>query len=342
MQVRISIVRESKPPPAPASGRSRGWRRPAGLAVVMAVIATALVASAGAAPTTDTTAVAFVPVSAKKVMSANSIPAGATESAIVIGGTTTVPSNATTVRLVVTVKGAAAGTITLFPAGNEAGGAGHTVSWAAGATTTETEAENVGLSNKVSVKNSSTKAAVVTLTITGYSTQVTAGDINGSGGTNGQVLTNNGAEGATWRSLDASNISGLQKNDGFGFGYGASVFFNATTVVATLAVPAGNYLVQFSGEFENRASTVNTATCTLVSPAGNTLTRTRETAAGIYQSGSAALVGLGKTTGGSFKVWCASLQGQPGVLYDASLVAVQLDNISGVFTPANQSSRSRD
>jgi len=343
LQVRISVVRESKAATpsngAPPRKRPR-WRQLAALSTVLAAVAVALVAGAGAAPTTDTRAVDFVPITPKQVWGNNSINSGAAESVVVIGGTTTVPTNATTVQLEVTAKGTAAGSVELFPAGNRFGAAtNHTVSWTAGSSTKTITAENVGTQNKVTVLNHSTKAAAVTVRILGYSTQVTAGDINGSGGSAGQVLTNNGNGGATWKRLSASDVTGLPKNDGFGASAGSTTF-NAVTTVATLAVPAGNYLLQFTGEFENHASGVNTASCDLISPAGSLVARTRATATAMFHSGTVALVGLGRTTtGGSFRVQCRSMNSLAGAVFDARLVAVQLDNISGNFSPARQRSR---
>lgn len=334
LHIRVSVVREtSSPGPSdPPSGRAPRWRRTAALGSVLAAVAVALVASAGAAPTTDTTAVAFVPVPAKQLWGANSISPGKAESVTVIGGTTTVPSNATTVRLEVTVKGTAAGTLRFYPAGNEAGGAGHTLAWAAGGTATGTTAENVGLQNKVTVFNDSTKAASVTVKVTGYSTQVTAGDINGSGGSAGQVLTNNGAGGATWASQPENAYRST--------GPSTQVSGNFATI-ATLSLPKGAYVVMFASEFENHAAGVSTAQCQLLSPAGSLMARTRQTAAGQFQSGSVALTGLVNTNGGTVTAQCRSLQNLVGFMFDSSLVAVQVGNPQGTFNVASDSSRRR-
>ncbi len=306
------------------------WRRVTALGAVLGAVAVGLVASAGAAPTTDTTAVAFVSVPAKKVMSANSIAPGATESVIVIGGTTTVPSNATTVRLDVTVKGTAAGTITLFPTGNEAGGAGHTVSWVAGATVTETEAENVGMSNKVSVKNSSTKAAVVTLTITGYSTQVTAGDINGSGGSNGEVLTNNGSGGVEWRTPQPAYATSRS--------VGIPIPFDGANV-AQLSLPAGSYLVSATGTvFSNHSTALSSIYCFLVSastdawvgqPGYVTSTNWND-----YQALS--VQGLFTTGGDSVKLRCHRYGGTNGWLFNPTITAVRVGSVTGDVTTARE------
>lgn len=344
LHVRISIVRETKSPPSPDEGRLTSpprWRRLVALGSIMALAGVALVASAGAAPTTDTTAVAFVDIPAKQIWGNNSINPNKGESVTVIGGTTTVPTNATTVRLLVTVKGAAAGTLKFYPAGNEAGGAGHTLSWAAGGTNTGTTAENVGMSNKLTVFNTSTKPAVVTIKITGYSTQVTAGGINGSGGSAGQVLTNNGVGGATWEGITADDVTGLPNNAYRGAGGGVG-FTGSFVTVVQVTVPAGNYAVHFTGEFENATGSPNTARCQLMSPGNQLMALTRGTAMANFQSESIALVGLGRTTtGGNYRVECRSGQNLFGSMFDGSLVAVQVGTANGLVNTARPVARGR-
>ncbi|HWJ83512.1 MAG TPA: hypothetical protein VNS55_14835 [Nocardioides sp.] len=192
--------------------RRRRGRRPARVAAFVAALAVVVggVAWAGPSPraaTTDTTAVDFVPLPAHAVYS-GTIGPGATVSVVVIGGATTVPTNARAVQMTVTAKGAADGTLTFSPAGNAAGGGGQQLPFTAGVLATSTVAENIGLRNQVSVTNSSAKGTAVTVKLVGYSEQVTAGDINGSGGDAGQVLTNDGNGGTTWSPVPATGISG--------------------------------------------------------------------------------------------------------------------------------------
>lgn len=221
---------------------------------VGAAVGGVLVATlAGANPaTTDTTDVAFVAIPAKQVMGNNSIPAGKVESAVVIGGASTVPSNATTVRLLVTARGTKAGTIKLYPAGNPAGTSGDTLSWPAGGTSTATMAENVGMSNKVSVENQSLAAAIVTVKITGYSTEVTAGGINGSGGTAGQALVNNGRGGVVWGEPGRAFSSYQAASQAITF---------SGAIMRTVTVPAGSYVLSFNGTVVGSSGTPDFAHC---------------------------------------------------------------------------------
>lgn len=327
LHIRISLVREAQPaaPRAPESHRP-SWRRRVAMASVTAMSAIALVSVAGAAPTTDTTAVDFVAIPAKTVMGSNSIPAGKTESAVVIDGSTTVPSNATTVQIQATVKGTANGTISFFPAGNEAGGAGHTLSWNAGQTVTGITAENVGMSNKVSVKNLSAKAAVVTLKLIGYSTQVTAGGINGSGGSPGQVLTNTGA-GATWQT--PSTAHGLN-NAAY-----VALAPSSLTQVAALTVPAGSYAVSYAGDFYNQNSSDQLVFCKMNSPSGSQMTANYGSAStGLDES--LAMQGLLKTSGGTIRVLCQPSAVNAFIGYN-TLQAVQVGAVAGNFTTGSTS-----
>ena len=203
-------------PPATAR-RRRSWRRPMAL-VGVAVLAVGMLAGvAGASGTT--TNVTFVPLSPAKVILSNvNIGANKTSSAVVIGGTTTVPSNATTVQLTVTAKGASIGTLNFYPTLNPSGGSGQTLAYpGSNVAASTTIQENVGQASSLTFANSGIGTATVTAKITGYSTQVTAGDINGVGGTNGQVLTNDGAGGAAWTTPpvpSATNFSTSGGTDG--------------------------------------------------------------------------------------------------------------------------------
>jgi hypothetical protein len=164
-----------------------------------------VVGVAGAAPTTSTTDVTFVSLTAPHQVLSGTIAANKTLSEVVIGGSTTVPADATTVKLTVTAKGAAGGVLNFYPAGNLAGASGQTLSYPSGSTVAATTIEeNVGQSGELTFANAGTGSATVVAKLIGYSTQVTAGDLNGVGGSNGQVLTNDGAGGASWQSLPAA------------------------------------------------------------------------------------------------------------------------------------------
>jgi hypothetical protein len=152
--------------------------------------------------------VTFIPLSVPhKILSNVSIATAATNSTVVNGGSTTVPTDATSVQLRVAVKSAAAGSLSVFPRDHPGSMSADTISFAAGnVLTTRVTRQSPGLSSEVSFKNNGPAGAVVTVTITGYSTQTTASNISGSGGTAGDVLTNTGA-GASWQ---AAGINGYK------------------------------------------------------------------------------------------------------------------------------------
>ncbi|HVK26924.1 MAG TPA: hypothetical protein VM575_01175, partial [Nocardioides sp.] len=115
-------------------------------------------------------------------------------------------TNALVIRLAITVKGAAGGTLSFAPLGDPAGASPTKVTWPAGGTGSGTVNVNLGTSNKVAVSNASTGSATVGVKITGYSTQIPAGGVSGTGGTNGQVLTNNGDGTVAWKTPAAPPV----------------------------------------------------------------------------------------------------------------------------------------
>lgn len=189
--------------PTPPTRRHRVAVLTVGLAaaILMAVGIT------GATAESKTTGVAITPLTpAKAVGTGLYVGPNKTYSFVASGGGTTVPTNAFVVELAVTVKGPAAGTLSFGPLGDPTATSPTKVSWPAGGSGAGTVKVNIGTSNKVVISNASTGAATVGLKITGYSTQTTAAGINGSGGTNGQVLTNNGNGTVGWKTPAAPPV----------------------------------------------------------------------------------------------------------------------------------------
>jgi len=189
-------------------GRGSSWRsrrrRGGGAATALCAVGGLTLAGVAAASPTSTTSVSFVALNpAHKVLSAATIAANKTSSPVVAGGATTVPTNATAVQLTVIAKGAAGGVLNFYPGQNVSGGSGQSLPYPSGSGSVSTTIqENIGQADELTFANASSGSVVVTATITGYSTQVTAGTINGTGGTTGQVLTNTGT-GASWANLPA-------------------------------------------------------------------------------------------------------------------------------------------
>jgi hypothetical protein len=87
---------------------------------------------------------------------------------VATGGTTTVPTYASSVYLTLSVKsGKAAGNLLVYPTGNPDGVVD--LSWSAGQTAGATAVVQVGLKNSVRFENQSTGSVVITSTIAGYS-----------------------------------------------------------------------------------------------------------------------------------------------------------------------------
>jgi hypothetical protein len=293
-------------------------RRRRGLIAVCTVVAlSCAVGVAVAAPTSSTTNVDFAPLTPPhKVLSSTAIGAGKTKSAVVIGGTTTVPADATTVQLTVTVTGTAAGTLNFYPAGRPSGASGQTLSWAPGATASTTIEENVGQSGELTVANSSTASAKVTATLIGYSTEVTAGDINGTGGSAGQVLTNTGT-GAQWQTMGRAVASGFCCDSGL----------SAAGLVAidAVTVPAGSYAVSADVVYQGASYTIQ---CFLFAPTSGSVIATATVASGSAAYGSIPLQGLLTTTGGTVGLACKE-SALGGSVHSDTLVAVQVNSASG-------------
>lgn len=315
-----------RPPRPPADGRHRDVapRRRRSLVVGASVVVTGLILAAvpGSAPAAGpTTAVSFVPISPAKVVMNNAyVGPNATSSVAVAGGSTTVPSSATTVQLLVTVKGAQGGTLKVFPMGLPA--SGDSIAFAAGnVLAAATVNETVGLSDKISVTNVSTAAATVTTKIVGYSTQVTAAAINGSGGTPGQVLTNTGS-GAAWG--PSSTAYGSQAG-------AVPMPLNTYTVVGSLVVPAGSYFVDYAGDLFDSAGSMNVY-CYLRAPNGALITGTYDSTPAPGRDTAMAIQGLLSTSaGGTVQMLCYPYGGSSPYMYSHSLTAISVGAVSGSF-----------
>jgi hypothetical protein len=196
----------------------RSWRRggAATLALVVGLALGAMGTGALASPSGgSTTNVSFVSLTpAFKLLANRSFAANAQYSPVVIGGSTKVPTNATTVQIVVTASSKSGGDMGFWPTGNVNGRSGQILSWGPGHTATMTIQENVGVANELTFANGN-GATTASATITGYSTQVTAADVSPVDGTAGQVLTNTGA-GAEWRQLPSTfaNVKVVAETNG--------------------------------------------------------------------------------------------------------------------------------
>lgn len=214
-------------------------RRAAALVLGIASAGVFVTGLAAASPTPGgRTDVTFVPITPHHLLTNAYLAAGQASSPVVMGGLTTVPTDATTVQLSVTLKGTGNGTLSYYPAGNPA--AGDSFTWVKGGGQ-DVVAANVGASNEVSFVNHSSAGINLSVTLSGYSTQVSEGDITGSGGTPGQVLTDTGA-GASWQTPGTTYVRRYAR-----IGLPATVGGGYEGVVH---VPAGSYLVQVTGTVE--------------------------------------------------------------------------------------------
>jgi len=150
------------------------------------------------------------PIAAHTVLNNMIFTSNKAATPVVIGGSTTVPTDAIRVQLSVTVsKGSAAGTLRVFPTGGTFA-EGASLSWAAGQTVSSTVTERVGLNNEVTFLNQSNGAVTVLAKLTGYRNVVDATDITADGGNPGDVLVNTGS-GAAWQATapNAAQLGGI-------------------------------------------------------------------------------------------------------------------------------------
>lgn len=139
-------------------------------------------------------------------MFSGTIGGGKTVSAIAIGGATTVPTNATAVKMSVTVKSTAAGVLIVYPTGDQTAPGSQNVFYGAGTTNVKIQG-TVGVKDEITFHNGSLASATVTVTDVGYSTQLTATNIAPDGGSPGQVLTNTGG-GTAWSNSGQVQFAG--------------------------------------------------------------------------------------------------------------------------------------
>ncbi|MFL6172576.1 MAG: hypothetical protein ACJ716_06750 [Marmoricola sp.] len=143
------------------SSRSKIWLFAAAMLAV-AMLATGSAQADGGLPD------GFVPLATPfKLTSNQTMAAHAVLDKVATGGTTTVPTYASSVYLTLSVKsGKAAGHLLVYPTGNP-----DTVvdlSWTAGQSVTATTVAQVGLKNSVRFDNQSAGSVIVTSTIAGY------------------------------------------------------------------------------------------------------------------------------------------------------------------------------
>lgn len=240
-ELRGELAAQATPASRGGAGRlGRSWRPRLAAVAAVALAGVAFMGIATASTPGHPADVTFISLSVPhKILSNSSIGKAVTKSVLVIGGATTVPTDATSVQMTVAVKSTAAGSLSVFPADHASSATADTIAFPAGnVVVTQVSKQSPGLSSKVSFTNNGTAAAVVTVTITGYSTQTTASNISGSGGTSGQVLTNTGS-GVAWRDRYPAGYT-------VSLGSGTLPARPSEVAVGTLNLPAGRYLINWT------------------------------------------------------------------------------------------------
>ncbi|MGN6721565.1 MAG: hypothetical protein ACTHJM_03010 [Marmoricola sp.] len=288
--------------------------------VIVAALAAGMIGSAVAAPfssSPDSTDVGFISIAPHRLLTNVSIASKHSSSPVVIGGSTTVPTDATTVQLSITAHSVGGGTIAIYSTGNP-GADDHFLYYYKNTTVSGLYNEHPGLGNEVTLTNTGLSAVTVTVSIVGYSTQVNAGSINGSGGSAGQVLTNT-ASGATWQTQGDAYAAPL--------GEWVNVDPSGNMVpVATLNVPAGSYNVQAVLELDSGPGRL---LCTLVSPRGGRVAYAPVLATMNDQFLLAPIGGLLTTSGGTVSLTCENLSGDTHLVALMQFIATRVSSANG-------------
>lgn len=315
-----------------SSGGRRGLRRALGIAGAVALCGSgAVVGVAVAAPGASTTDVAFIRLTpAHKVLSNASVASLGSKSVVVVGGSTTVPTNATTVQLAISVKGAKAGDLDVWPTGNENGGTNFHLGYAGGnQIVSATFGQHPGMSNEVTFGNTSPSAMTITATIVGYSSQVTAGDVSPAGGQVGDVLSNTGS-GAVWAPPTGGRSFASKDINGTTFPAGTEEVLDVNHVT----VPAGTYYVSATASYIVQNTGIG---CWIRSPAFD-YSAESEAYGTNYEVGSLATQALIQTTGGDITLVCEdSTSPTLAQIADDTIIATQLGAASGDVVPAHRS-----
>ena len=246
----------------PEQSRARHGRRAAlvGGGLSLALGAGLSVGMLAGANTPSTTDVNFVSLATPyKLFTNKAIKTTTPATVLGLGGATKVPSNATTIEIALTVSGstAAGGTVTVAPAGNPSGGSG-SVTWDGGESGQGNVATQIGTADDITFTDTGGPAQA-TATIIGYSTQVTDGDVSGLDGNTGQVLTDTGS-GAAWQTPSGvpsfAQIGSIDQH----------LSDTGVTSVLSMALPAGNYWLNFTVDVQNLTNQLDDINCSMTSP----------------------------------------------------------------------------
>jgi hypothetical protein len=241
--------------------------RPVGLIVAAAAVA-ALIAGIAMADAGSPPAFGYVSITPVQVfggLSGGSIGANKGVFVTAIGGSTTVPMDATAVRLQINVKDAQAGQLQIYPAGDPTAGGATTVPFSANVQAGAFVNETVGTKSQITIVNRSGSTATVAVSVIGYSTEIAATNIAPDGGNAGQVLTDSGG-GVSWQT--PAILTKAYENSNTQASVALSPAATLVTV-ASVSVPAGAYVITFTGTTANGTdSSFDTTQCRINDGAG--------------------------------------------------------------------------
>jgi hypothetical protein len=229
--------------------------------------------------------------------------------------------------MTVSIKDAKSGQLQIYPAGDPTARAATAVSFTGGTTaTTATVQATVGTKSEITLHNTSAGAAAVTVTLIGYSTQITASNIASDGGSSGQVLTNGGGS-VSWQDLPKVKAYAQSTSELSG---ASTLSASSETTVTSVSVPAGSYLVTFRANgFNTIDGSPDYFHCHLVAPSGNNVTLMEGmNDLAVQQSPISDQALMSTTTGGTIAATCRDSTGKEEI-GEPGLTATQVGSVSG-------------
>ena len=297
----MSIVGARTSRPSPKPRRRSGWRGGRVLAAAGAAAATCLVVAGSASGSTSPDG--FVTMTAPFKLATNAaVGANVKLVKVVTGGSTTVPTYASAVKVTITVAATKAdGSLQAYPLDN--GPSPAVLTWTKGHTVTTSTNISVGLKNSVTFANVSTGGITLTLVITGYQAQGSPGPqgppgVAGSTGPQGPPGSTGpqglpGAPGSTGPQgpPGSTGLQGIPGSQGVpgpaGPGAGHfSLSSNTTATGAPLSLGGFTYTPSCTVTTSGSTTTV-TATLTISPQAGQTYGQTGDI---FYQSNDTGAV----------------------------------------------------
>jgi hypothetical protein len=302
----------------PAGARTTRSRRSRNLRIAAVSGAGAL--AAAMLLNLPSSAASVVAITPHTLQNNTTVGANKSVSPVVLGGATTVPTDATRVRMSVSFTGKANGALLVYPA-NSSGiiTNGLPVPFTANQNVAVGLTPRIGIQNKITFLNQSSSTLVLTVKITGYSTDIDSTDVTGRNGSPGEVLTNTGL-GADWEPVSHAYAAAPT---------GFVPVGRTSTLVASLTVPAGSYMATFSGTLFATNASESSVSCSLWSPSLGGASSFEAIISGYSDSPMMGQALISTSSSGPITVICNDNLYGASEMGDMHLIATTMGAVSG-------------